>query len=128
MPRARPPVYSPIAIYVYSDLIVEVYRDDEFPAGRGLHGRYKKAQTFDLALQILLDAREEAKKGIRRQLFADIRKSAAALERELTRRYGRRHSIQIQQRICRRALHLYGQTGDDQVRLPYVFDSQKQGV
>ncbi len=124
MPRKRPANHAPVEVHVYADVIVEVYRDDELPSGRGLYRRYKVAETFYLALSILCEARDNAAKGIRRQLFADIRMSAAALERELARRYGRRHSIQIQQRICRRALHLYGQTGDDQVRLPYAFNSQ----
>ena len=66
--------------------------------------------------------------GLRKQRFADIRKSAVVLERELVKKHGRRHSIQIQQRICRVALHTWGLTGDDQVRLPYVFDSQQKSM
>lgn len=46
------------------------------------------------------------------------------LERELTKRYGRRHSIQIQQRICRAALRTWGLTGDDSLRLLYMLDVQ----
>jgi hypothetical protein len=126
MPRKKRPVYEPQEVFVYDDLIVEVYADDQMPNGRGLQGRYKKIETFNRALEILLSAQQDAQKGLYKQFFADVRKSAVVLERELAKRHGRRHSIQIQQRICRAALHTWGYTGDDQVRLPYVFDSQSK--
>ena len=126
MPRKKRPTYPPLKVFVYVDLIVEVYEDDKLPNGRGMPGQYKKIETFNRALEILWDAQLDAKKGLRRQLFADLRKSAVVLERELTKKHGRSHCIQIQQRICRSALKTWGHTGDDQVRLPYVFDSQKK--
>ena len=58
--------------------------------------------------------------------FADVRKSAVVLARALTERHGRRHSEQIQQRVCRVALRIWGLTGDDSVRLPYVFELHAQ--
>lgn len=124
MARKPPICYQPVETYDYGDLIVEVYPDDQLPNGRGLPGRYKKFQTFHNALELLWDAGQDAKKGLRAQLFADLRKSGIVLERELTKRYGRRHSIQIQQRICRAALRTWGLTGDDSVRLPYLLDIQ----
>ena len=127
MPRKKRPRHPPLDVYHYDGLIVEVYADDQLPPGRGLHGQYKRIQTLHLALGLLADAKDDATKGLRKQFFADIRISAAALERALTQKYGRRHSIQIQQRICRSALRIYGMTGDDSVRLPYVFDPQKPG-
>jgi hypothetical protein len=126
MPRKKPQVHLPLDAYQYDGLIVEIYADDQLPPGRGMHGRYKRIQSLHLALELLLNAKEEAKNGLRKQFFADIRISASALERALTQRHGRRHSIQIQQRICRSALRIYGMTGDDLVRLPYVFDSMKR--
>lgn len=128
MPRKKFPIPKPIEVYDYGDIVIEVYRDDELPASRGSHNKYKAIQTFYLALELLWNAKQDSLAGIRRQFFVDIRLSAAALERALTKQHGRRHSIQIQQRICRRALYTYGLTGDDQVRLPYVFDSQKNRV
>jgi hypothetical protein len=124
MPRKRPVKYDPIEVHQSGDLIIEVYADDQLPNGRGFPGKYKKIQTFNLALELLLQAKLDASKGLRRQLFAAMRNSASALERELTKAHGHRHSIQIQQHICRVALRTWGLTGDDQVRLPYVFDSQ----
>ena len=126
MPRKKRPNYAPLQVFVSEDLIVEVYADDERPNGRGMAGQYKKIETFNRALEILWDAQADAKMGLRKQLFADMRKSAVVLERELVKKHGRRHSIQIQQRICRVALHTWGHTGDDQVRLPYVFGSQQK--
>ena len=126
MPRKKRPTYAPLEVFYYPDLIVEVYADDELPNGRGMPGQYKKIETFNLALDILRDAKEDSKRGLRKQLFVDIRISAVRLERELSKKHGRRHSIQIQQRICRAALRTWGHTGDDQVRLPYVFDLQQK--
>ena len=126
MPRKKRPTYNPLEVFESADLIVEIYADDELPNGRGMPGQYKKIETFNRALEILWDAQADAKKGLRKQLFADMRISAVVLERELVKKHGRRHSIQIQQRICRVALRTWGRTGDDQVRLPYVFDSQKK--
>jgi hypothetical protein len=128
MPRKKRPIYAPLEVFYYSDLIVEVYAEDELPNGRGMPGQYKKIETFNRALEILWNAQADAKMGLRKQLFADMRKSAVVLERELVKKHGRRHSIQIQQRICRVALHTWGLTGDDQVRLPYVFDSQQKSM
>lgn len=128
MPRKKRPIYAPLEVFYYDNLIVEVYADDELPNGRGMPGRYKKIETFNRALEILWDAQADAKKGLRKQLFTDMRKSAVVLERELVKKHGRRHSIQIQQRICRAALHTWGLTGDDQVRLPYVFGSQQNSI
>ena len=127
MPRKKHPRHPPLDVYHYDGLIVEVYADDQLPPGKGLHGHYKRIQTLHLALRLLADAKDDATKGLRKQFFADIRISAVALERALTQKHGRRHSIQIQQRICRSALRIYGLTRDDSVRLPYVFDSQKPG-
>lgn len=126
MPRRKRPVPEPLETYHYTDLIVEVYPDGQLPTGRGLPGRYKKMHTFDLALELLWEAKQNARRGFEKQFFVDIRVSAAALERALTKRHGRRHSLQVQQRICRAALRLYGLTGDDAVRLPYVFDGQRK--
>ena len=126
MPRKKRPNYAPLQVFVSEDLIVEVYADDERPNGMGMAGQYKKIETFNRALEILWDAQADAKMGLRKQLFADMRKSAIVLERHLVKKHGRRHSIQIQQRICRVALHTWGLTGDDQVRLPYVFGSQQK--
>ena len=128
MPRKKRPSYKPLEVFIFDDLIVEIYADDQLPNGRGMPGQYKKIETFNRALEILWDAQADAKMGLRKQLFADMRKSAVVLERELFKKHGRRHSIQIQQRICRGALHTWGLTGDDQVRLPYVFDSQKKSL
>lgn len=124
MPRKKQLRHLPIDVFHYDGLIVEVYADDQLPPGRGMHGQYKRIQTLHLALELLADARDDASKGLRKQFFANIRISACALERALTLKHGRRHSIQIQQRICRWALRIYGQTGDDAVRLPYVLRSQ----
>ena len=126
MPRKKHPIYNPLEVFEYVALIVEIYADDELPNGRGMQGQYKKIETFNRALEILWDAQADAKKGLRKQLFADMRISAVVLERELVKKHGHRHSIQIQQRICRGALRTWGLTGDDQVRLPYVFDSQQK--
>lgn len=128
MPRKKRPTYTPLEVFIYTDLVVEVYADDELPNGRGMPGQYKKIETFNRALEILWHAQADAKIGLRKQLFADMRKSAVVLERALVKKHGRRHSIQIQQRICRAALHIWGLTGDDQVRLPYVFDSQQKSM
>lgn len=128
MPRKKLPSYVPLEVLVYGDLIIEIYADDQLPNGRGMPGQYKKIETFNLALEILWNAKEDAKRGLRKQLFVDIRISAVCLERELTKKHGRRHSIQIQQRICRAALRTWGHTGDDQVRLPYVFDLQQKTI
>jgi hypothetical protein len=126
MPRKKRPAYVPLEVVESDELIVEVYADDELPSGRGMLGQRKKIETFNRALEILWDAQADAKKGLRKQLFADMRISAVVLERELVKKHGHRHSIQIQQRICRAALRTWGLTGDDQVRLPYVFDSQQK--
>ena len=126
MPRKKRPAYEPLEVTEYDDFILEIYADDERPNGRGMPGQYKKIETFNLALEILLCAQADAKMGIKKQLFADIRISAVVLERELTKKHGSRHSTQIQQRICRVALRTWGMAGDDQVRLPYVFDSKKK--
>jgi hypothetical protein len=120
MPRKKYPKPTPIAIYSDEDYVVEVYEDGQLPKGRGLHGHYRRIQTLHLALEVLLDARDQAKAGFQKKKFLEIRQSAVALERELAQKHGRRHHIQIQQRICRSALRIYGLTGDDAVRLPYL--------
>lgn len=81
MPRKKVPPPKPIEVYHYDTIVVEVYRDDELPTGRGLHARYKKADTLQLALELLLEARDDAKRGLRKQFFADIRNSAVVLAR-----------------------------------------------
>ena len=64
MPRKRPVKYDPIETYQFGDLIIEVYADDQLPNGRGFPGKYKKIQTFNLALELLLQAKLDASKGL----------------------------------------------------------------
>ena len=42
MPRKKRPTYTPLEVFVYDDLIVEVYADDELPNGRGMPGNTKR--------------------------------------------------------------------------------------
>ena len=119
MPRKKTIQPEPIEIQDYGYMIVELYDSDVLPTGRGLHARYKREATFAFALEVLWQAREDAKRGFRQQLFANIRNSASKLAEELEHKHPKRHSKSLMLRICRAALSLYALTGDDNVRKQY---------
>ena len=120
MPRKKTIQPEPIEIQDYGYMIVELYDSDVLPTGRGLHARYKREATFAFALEVLWQAREDAKRGFRQQLFANIRNSASKLAEELEHKHPKRHSKSLMLRICRAALSLYALTGDDNVRKQYL--------
>lgn len=120
MPRKKPDFASPLELYDFDRVVVFVYKDDELPKYRGMHGHYKRIQTLTLILETLLDLRDEAKRGFRRQKFAEVRFSAVALAKHTESLHPRRHGKTVLIRIARSALSIYGATGDDNVRKPYL--------
>jgi hypothetical protein len=120
MPRKKTIQPQPIEIQDYGYMIVELYGSEVLPTGRGLHARYKREATFAFALEVLWQAKEDAKRGIRRQQFANFLNSANKLAVEVERKHPNRHSKSLMLRICRAALSLYALTGDDNVRKQYL--------
>jgi hypothetical protein len=120
MPRKKPIQPEPFEIQDYGYMIVELYGSAKLPTGRGLHARYKRDETFALALEFLWQAREDAKCGFRQQLFVDIRNSASKLADQLEHKYPKRHAKSLRLKICRAALSLYAMTGDCNVRKQYI--------
>lgn len=120
MPRKKPDFASAQEIYDFGSVVVYVYKDNVLPQHRGMHGHYKWIQTLSLMLEALLDLRDDAKRGFRRQKFADVRCSAVALARYFETLHPRRHGKTVLFRIARKALAIYGGTGDDNVRKPYL--------
>lgn len=120
MPRKKLAYASPLELYDFGRVVVYVYKDDELPKHRGMHGHYKRIQTLTLILENLLDLRDEAKRGFRRQKFAEVRFSAVALAKHFESLHPRRHGKTVLIRIARSALSIYGATGDDNVRKPYL--------
>jgi hypothetical protein len=120
MPRKKIIQPQPIEIHNYGYMIVELYGSEVLPTGRGLHARYKREATFAIALEVLWQTREDAKRGVKRQQFANLLNSAIKLAAEVERKHPNRHSKSLMLRICRAALSLYALTGDDNVRKQYL--------
>lgn len=120
MPRKKPDFASPQETYDFGRVVVYVYKDNELPKHRGMHGHYKRIQTLTLILAKLLDLRDDAKQGFRRRKFAEVRFSAVALAEHFESLHPRRHGKTVLIRIARQALSVYGVTGDDNVRKPYL--------
>jgi hypothetical protein len=120
MPRKKPTFASPLELYDFGRVVVYVYKDNELPKHRGLHGHYKHIQTLTLILETLLDLRDDAQRGFRSRKFAQVRCSAVELARYFESLHPRRHGKTVLIRIARKALSIYGGTGDDNVRKPYL--------
>lgn len=127
MPRKKTAKSLPIEVYDFGDVVLEIYADGQLPKGRGLHKKYAKYQTFHNALETLLEAKADLKRGVRKQHYFDLIRSARALAVEVRCRFGVAQSLEVTTRICRFALRTFAMaTKEDQVRLPYQFDFQEK--
>ena len=122
MPRKKPAYPSPIEVHDFGDIAVYVYHADRLPSARGMHGHLRKMETLSLILQLLIDLRDDAQRGFRKQVFANVRGIAIVLASQFERLYPNRHGRTVLIRVCRLALSIYAHTGDDNLRKQYLDD------
>lgn len=120
MPRKKPACPEPIEVNDFGDVIVYVYPDDRLPFARGMSGHLRKMETLSLILQLLIDLRDDARRGFRKQSFANVRSSAIELATAFEKLYPKRHGRTVLIRACRLALSIYALTGDDNMRKQYL--------